>query len=683
MLKFGLRGKMLSVIISLLLVSFLAVAVGGYIQARKIVLRQSEEHLTTKSDYMREKVLSFFSQRQMILNNETEHISELFTKSAGYTNPVTSGDSLATHLASVLKSLKEEFGIIDIYIGYADGSISCGSGWVPEEPGWKANERPWYKSAVEAKGELVYTDVYIDSDTKKPVVTLSKTIEMDGQSEPAVIALDIGLAQLSDLFLTEKIGNTGYTFVLDKDARFLIHPVYEFKDDLAEADTIFNIDGGSLKEIGEKILMGNSDIIKGRLNGVNKVYYSQQIKGTGFYIVSTMFEEDFTKDVKSLITGIAVILVLTFLFMIAFIFIYIGRITTVVSQIAGGMKQMSSGNLAYEMPSVRRKDELGTLAASINMMQQSVKDIIQSIMKETENVSKVLETTDVSISELTVHLKDTTTSIEQLSASMEETASSTHEMNETSAQIESSAEIIAGKAQEGALSASEISRKAIVLKQNSERLQNEADQTRVEIRQTMDDALEKVKGVEKIKALAESILQISSQTNLLALNAAIESARAGEAGKGFSVVAEEIRKLAEDSKTTVHEIRNTVNVVFEAVENIVRVSGNTLHYIETNVVESYKESSEMGENYSRDAGLINDLVTDLSAVSQQLLASIKQVSEAIDEISEASSEGAEGTNYITGRVSDIYGKSNGIRSDIANVRQSAENLRSLVSRFTV
>lgn len=71
----------------------------------------------------------------------------------------------------------------------------------------------------------------------------------------------------------------------------------------------------------------------------------------------------------------------------------------------------------------------------------------------------------------------------------------------------------------------------------------------------LSEAIEKSKSVEKINILSEAILKITEQTNLLALNAAIEAARAGEAGKGFSVVAEEIRKLAEESNNTANEIQ--------------------------------------------------------------------------------------------------------------------------------
>ncbi len=677
MFKFGLKSKMLLVIISLLIVSFAAVAIGGYVFVRNIVIGQLETQLITKTDYMSEKMKGFFSQRGLILENQTKHLTPMVEKGTG------ERQNLKEYLLSESAPLKEKYGVANIYIGYPDGSVDYGSGRVPGEQELKASERQWYKAAVEAKGKLVYTDVYIDPETKKSVVTLSQAISKNDGSEYAVVGMDVSFAQLSEMFSKEIIGETGYPFVLDKDGRFLIHPKYVFNSDLSKADTITNISDGSLAEIGRKLLAENSGVVKGNFLGQTKVYFSELIDDTNFYLVATLTENEFTKELNQLVLYIAIILACSLVFFVVFILLFIGSITKVISRIVDGMKQMAAGDLTCEMKEIKRNDELGNLVNSMNTMQSSVRGIVNAIITETENVNRALDISKDNIASLAENLEIASTTVEELSAGMEETASATEEINATSAEIETAVESIAEKAQEGAISAGEISKKALSLKEGSITRQNDADKARFSIKKELDIAMEKSKEVEKIKVLSDVILQISSQTNLLALNASIEAARAGEAGKGFSVVAEEIRNLAESSKSTVNEIHSTVKVVFEAVGKLTETSKQILGFIETEVVEGYKESVSVGESYEKDADYVDGLVTDLSATSQQLLASIKTIAEILDGISKSTNEGASGTTEISYTVSAIRDSANDIKNEINIVKHSADNLKSIISKFKV
>lgn len=682
--KFGLREKMLSVIISLLVISFTIVAVFSYEESKSIITKQSNLELSTKTDYMKEKISSFFIERQTVLDNETEYVTKSLKLADEKGNNISYAKSdISSYLTPQSSALKQKYGVVDLYAGYPDGSVTCASGWNPPDQSWKSNQRPWYTAALEAKGKQVYTDVYIDSDTKKPVVTLSQMITKEDGSEYAVVAMDIGLSQLTTLFSNEKIGENGYPFLLNNDGRFLIHPKYAFNDDITKAETISNISNGSLKGISKKLISKKSGIQTSNLGDVTKVYYGENIDNTNFYLVSTLTQQDFTKDLGKLNTIIIVISVGSILLFGGFIFVFIGRITKDIGDIVVGTEKIAGGNLNYNIRKINRNDELGTLAKSINSMQLSLKNIIKGIIIETDNVNKALGVSNNSISLLNKNVKNVTVTVEDLSAGVEETAASTYEINSFSKQIEQAVNIISDKAQKGAISAEEISRKAIALKDKSLLLRDEAGKTHIKIKASMDEALNKIKEVEKIKTLTAAILEISSQTNLLALNAAIEAARAGEAGKGFSVVADQIRKLAEDSKNTVNQIQETANAIFTAVNNLAAISKQTLSYIETNVVDNYKESAIIGDNYGKDAVYISNLVADLNATAQEISASIKTVSESINDVSKASSAGANETNEIADKVLKIKEQASNVNTETYNVQHSAEHLKQIVSKFNI
>ena len=673
-MRLGLRGKMLIAIISLLIISFSAIALSGYMKSKSIISDMSDEQLIAKTEYMKEKVRSFFAQREILLENELHNVQNMLDEDQYK-------DRIKKELIETLPALEKNYGIMDIYIGYPNGLADCGSGWVPDDPSWNAFERKWYTDAVKNSGKLVYTDIYVDSDTNKSVVTLSRTLDYGNGEIYGVMAIDIGLSQLSALFENEFIGETGYHFILDNVGRFIIHPTIVFDENMDSAETIFNISDGSLADIGGKILVQEHELIRGSFNGETKIYYGERIEGTEFTLVSTLTLEEFTSKISKLMVNIMMISLISMVFFIIFITIFIGNITNTLSHIVHGMGNMASGNLAVEVKKVNRNDELGVLSESMISMQKSIRDIIIAISNETVKVGEAVQISDDNISDLTDDLENASSTVQELSAGMEETAASTEEINAASAEIETAIETIAEKAQDGSISALEISKKAFALKEGAILLQTEASETIDNIKDSMDKALEKSKEVEKIKTLSDAILQISAQTNLLALNAAIEAARAGEAGKGFSVVAEEIRQLAEDTKSTVTEIQETVSIVFEAVDNLTDVSKGVLNYIETKVVQSYKESVDVGENYGRDSEYINNLVMDLSATSEELLASMKTISNIIDEISKASAEGATGTTDIADKVLRITNRANGVKDEMGQVRSSAGRLNDIVNNF--
>lgn len=392
-------------------------------------------------------------------------------------------------------------------------------------------------------------------------------------------------------------------------------------------------------------------------------------------------KESYNKDIALMIILALVILCIS----VAICTLIIRIITKPLNVLTKHLKTVSTGDFRVHIPGkfLGSKDELGDIAKATDQMQNSVKDIISSVVLEAGKVNSSMENSSKHISHLNTDLTETSATVQEVSAGIEETSASTEELTSTISEIEKAVETITEKAQDGAMSSNEISRKAIELKDNANASQTNALEIRSNISKSMLEAIERSREVERIKELSDAILQISSQTNLLALNAAIEAARAGEAGKGFSVVAEEIRKLAEDSKNTVNEIQSMVNVVFEAVNSLADTSRKTLEFIDTEVVKGYAELVQTGENYEKDSAFIEELVTDLSATSQQLLASVKTVSNVMNSIAQASTEGSAATTDIAERVSRIVDKSGEVKKETESVGASASKLKELVSKFKV
>lgn len=522
--------------------------------------------------------------------------------------------------------------------------------------------------------------------------------------------------ELSDIAKEISVGRTGNVFIVANDGRTIAHSNREILNNLIKADTgDMDAISSATKAAGagepdavssattaqesenEGLGYKNYDVIRERMvkgeTGFDEYEYRETPMYLGFSPVPySGWSAAVQVEKNELLSGLSVlkrdtVLASSIFLVLSLLAVYLfaRRLTKHLEKMKHYTTLLGEFDLTFEISDelLKQKDEIGEMSYNFRLFVDSVHNMVKKIINETRNLNTRAALSYQNIAALTGELEDAAVTVQELSAGMEVTASSTEEITATSNEIASAVEIVAVKAQEGALSANEISKKAVSLKDGSLELQAEADQTRSTIRETVDDALAKAGEVNKIKILSEVILQISAQTNLLALNAAIESARAGEAGKGFSVVAEEIRKLAENSKNTVKEIQDTLVVILQVVDNLAGSSRQTLEYIETKVVDSYKESVLVGQNYDRDAQSMNDWATELSATSQELLASIKTVSEGIAEIAGATGAGSEGTARIADKVSKIRDKANEIKTETDNVKESADNLQDLVKRFKV
>ena len=435
---------------------------------------------------------------------------------------------------------------------------------------------------------------------------------------------------------------------------------------------------------------------EGETESSPKRAYSKAFEPFGWVLGTGNYTDDIDEDVlgvknefssyesnsRMAIIGIAVvmevILILVLTLITASIVKPLKKSLTHINEIAQG-----DFSKEFEQDLLKRKDDFGQLADSLEKMRSEMKELIGEVKSEALEITGMVQEIDTSLQALDDQIENVSATTEELAAGMEETAASSEEMNAMSHEIESAAKSIAERSQDGANEADEIRERAVKIKKDTDENDRRTRSIHEEINESLTKALEDIKVVDQINVLAKSIMDITGQTNLLALNASIEAARAGEAGKGFAVVADEIRVLAEQSKAAVAHIQEVTGNVTAAVENLANDAERLLEFVGNDVVESLGGFAEMANSYNSDAANVDSLVTDFSASSEQLLASINGVMDAISDVSKTATEGATGTTDIAEKVGNVVQEAEAIKQKAETTYHSAEKLQKNVERFIV
>ncbi|MFP9131280.1 methyl-accepting chemotaxis protein [Niallia sp. BSM11] len=345
-------------------------------------------------------------------------------------------------------------------------------------------------------------------------------------------------------------------------------------------------------------------------------------------------------------------------------------------------KLLSEGNLAVPTIKSKTKDEVNVLVTSVNDMALKLRELISTIRNTSEDLAASSEELSASADQSTMASENISKTIQQLSsgaenqlASIEENSKIINNINERTKLISNNAEDVL----ETAIKAATMSGRGKVYINNITNQMEYIDNTVLSL---SDSFMTLSSRSVEIGSIVEVITGISAQTNLLALNAAIEAARAGEHGKGFAVVADEVRKLAEESALSAEKIA-------KLVLQIQNDTSNTLDTVK-NAAEEVKQGKmvvqEAGDTFFGIEVLIKDFVPQIEEVLtlvKDLLSGTSDVELSVAEVKEVAKDAALQSHTVVAATQEQLASIEEISSSSQSLATLAENLQSLIKQFKI
>ncbi|WP_155590177.1 methyl-accepting chemotaxis protein [Lysinibacillus cavernae] len=329
-----------------------------------------------------------------------------------------------------------------------------------------------------------------------------------------------------------------------------------------------------------------------------------------------------------------------------FLMIYIQRtITRPLKSVVQAANNIANGELYHQDITHQSKDEIGQLSIAFNDMKGNLKNLLTHIQDNAEHLTASVEELSASTEEITASTDEITIRInETATASVAATIAaneSAHAMDETAVGVQRIAEATQ-QLHHNAVTTSDLATNGNGTVEEAQQQMNVIQEST----QVINHLVQKLsKQSEEISQITAVITAITDQTNLLALNAAIEAARAGEHGKGFAVVADEVRKLAEESKLSANQIVELTREIQEDTHNVETAVLDGLH----SVTEGVKIIDNAGQAFEAIVKAINtmtDQIEDISATSEEISASAEQVAASVAEIAHGASTSSENTQIV-------------------------------------
>jgi len=560
--------------------------------------------------------------------------------------------------------------IVSVRSFFADGTVLNSTGSrelsVPEN---QIAETDWFKAAIEEGGRTVWIPTMPQGLTGKgnPSFALVRSIKdlVSGKIN-FVVLIEVAYSALIDPLSSLELGEGGERLIIDKNGRIV------YADDASLIGTEASVaipqtDDGELQEKGS--FTSNDRLVSfSKTSDLNEWYLVTSVP------VSNLVQS--AGQIFQVTIWVAIAAAVLAVLIGVYIIWSIGRPLVHLRDL---MNEGEKGNLSVRMKT-RSKDEIGQVGMSFNRMMEQITQLV----KETnESAAKVLHTA----AELTEVSKNTAMSAKEISLATEQIAAGASSLaiqaekgNEMTMDIKDRMKKVVDANLEMGTSASGVLQ---VSEQGTNDMQVLIAQTN-ETEQATRSMVERVGRLQEstgsIRKVLDLLSNITKQTNILSLNASIEAARAGAAGKGFMVVADEIRKLAEQSRESIGVVGEITEQIQQEVENTVRAL-NELYPLFQEQISSVKNTEMIFNNVKAEMNQFINRLDEATQYIQELDQAQQVLSEAMASVSAVSEESSATSEEVASLSVQQMHVSEGLVKLAEQLESLSQSLQESLKRF--
>ncbi|SHJ09658.1 methyl-accepting chemotaxis sensory transducer with Cache sensor [Clostridium cavendishii DSM 21758] len=680
--KQKLRNQLLKRVLLIAIIPMIFISVVAGTNVYKQSTQKYESDMKDSASDINSTITHFFEQNEKILNQ---------MEANSVIRNTTNNDDSSKINCDIRKTSKANTELTNVY--FSDQFKRTIMANVDGDQG-DCTQYPWYKQTIEKDGKIAWFNVYKDLTTKQDMITACKAIKNDYSAVIGVVGVDMNLKSLTNKFKDFKVGKTGEIIITDQtgivmysnDEKIIgknINPdrSKSTKDINGEDEKFEDANLAGTSELFKTAKSNDSKFVDLNFNGENKKVLTMSNPKSSW---NTFVIVDKSEVNSAIFTTLRVMLILTILTIIVSIVLVYRNANKIVNPLillSNNMKKCAEGDLNVQCK-IDFNNEIGELADSFNNMVLDIKKLVTTIKdsslgiiensSDMNNKTEELVTSSGFISNIVASISN---GAQAQASSLQNSLSTTEDFKNALGELTSYKNNFDSVKEDMTVNNKEAISAINDLKaKNSETI----DGVKV-IEETIEMLIRQAESIGKI---VDTITGISEQTNLLALNAAIESARAGEAGKGFSVVAEEIRKLAEQSS----EQANTIRQIIQDVKNITTTVADNMKDVSDNVSIQNKSVMITSNSFEKLELSIREIVNitrKFGNIIDSMNNSSKVLVDSIGEIAAVSEENAASSQEVTASIENQLEDINKIKGQTDILMNVSSEFENVITKFKI